>query len=349
MQTTDYDFEFDKSLIAQVPVEPRDISRLMVITRQSNRIEHYHFYDLPKFLESGDLIIFNNSRVFPSRLVAQLSKSEAKVEITLLHNISPNIWMCLARPGKKMKSGDKFEIRANNKSIRGEVIATEESGAKILKFDKEEHLSDLGVVALPPYIKEPLVDPERYQTVYSKISGSVAAPTAGLHFTPELMEKIRATGAKPIFLTLHVGWDSFRLIRSKSVESHTLNSEYYEISEEAANEINNALLQKRRIISIGTTSVRLLEHVAKVNSLKNLPIKTTNLIAAGSGWADTFITPGYTFRVVSSLVTNFHLPKSTLLMLTCAFGGRNLIMQAYAEASDMKYRFYSFGDAMMII
>ena len=346
MQTTDYDFKFDKSLIAQIPVEPRDASRLMVITRQSNRIEHYHFYDLPKFLESGDLIIFNNSRVFPARLVVQLSRTGAKGEITLLHSISPSIWMCLARPGKKMKAGDKFEIRAKNKSILGEVIETKESGAKIVKFDKEEYLSDLGVVALPPYIKEPLADPERYQTVYSNAIGSVAAPTAGLHFTPELMGKIRAKGAKPIFLTLHVGWDSFRLIRAKSVESHTLNSEYYEISEKAANEINSAIQEKRRIISIGTTSVRLLEHVAKVNSEKDLPL---NFITPGSGWADTFIIPGHTFRVINSLVTNFHLPQSTLLMLTCAFGGRDLIMRAYTEASDMKYRFYSFGDAMIIL
>ena len=354
MKTSDFDYDLPQGLIAQTPAEPRDSSRLMLVSRDSGAIEHRGFRDLPKYLRAGDVMVFNDSRVMPARLYGTRSTG-GKVELLLLNRLSPGRWRALVRPGRKMQPGVEFQIPDRNgktaiPAMTGEILEVEADGTRVLRLSNEERIDDVGSVPLPPYIHTPLSDSERYQTVYSRAKGSVAAPPAGLHFTPELLDEVRALGVETVFVTLHVGWDSFRPIKTDDVASHKMHSEHFSIDDKAAQMINRAKSEGRRVISVGTTAVRLLEHAASLFQ-ESRPTSTTadGVIVAGSGWADIFITPGFQFRVVDALVTNFHLPRSTLLMLTSALAGRDLVLKAYQEAVDQRYRFYSFGDAMFVL
>ena len=342
MRTSDFDYDLPQELIAQQPAEIRDHSRLLVVSRSDGSIQHRRFYDLPEFLDPTDLLVLNDSRVFPARLLGRRVPSGGAVEVMLLSRESSGAWRALVRPGRRMREGARFEVSSEEARIQGEVVAVEPDGSRIVALDGEEHVDALGVTPLPPYVHEPLDDPDRYQTVYARHRGSVAAPTAGLHFTPELLDRIRESGVHIAYVTLHVGWGSFRPVQTEDIGSHELHSEYYNLSEQAAEAINAARREGRRIVVAGTTAVRLLEHAAAHCSA---PDRTVD---AGSGWANLFITPGHRFRAVDALVTNFHLPRSTLLMLTCALGGRDLVLRAYREAVEKHFRFYSFGDAMLI-
>ena len=339
LRTSDYDYELPEPLIAQTPIEPRDQSRLMSLCRTDGSIRHHRFYDLPELLRPGDVMVFNDSRVMPARLRGKRSTGGA-IELLLLSRISPGVWRAIGRPGRFLRAGAAFEVTGEGGSMRGEVLEIEPEGERIIRLDGAERLHDVGEVPLPPYITETLADPERYQTVYAREEGSAAAPTAGLHFTDELLERVRAMGIQTIFVTLHVGWGTFRPVKTDDPTEHTMHSEYWELSSEAADAIRSAKSEGRRVISVGTTAVRLLENAASLSS--------DGIPQAGSGWADIFITPGYRFKVVDALITNFHLPRSTLLMLVSALADRDIIMRAYAEAVEQRYRFYSFGDAMFI-
>ena len=342
MRTSDFDYDLPQELIAQQPAEIRDHSRLLVVSRSDGSIRHRRFYDLPEFLRPTDLLVLNDSRVFPARLLGRRVPSGGAVEVMLLSRGPSGAWRALVRPGRRMREGARFEVSSEDIRIQGEVVAVEPDGSRIVALQGEEHVDALCVTPLPPYVHEPLEDPDRYQTVYARHRGSVAAPTAGLHFTPELLDRIRESGVQIAYVTLHVGWGSFRPVQTEDIGSHELHSEYYVLSEGAADAINTARSEGRRIVVAGTTAVRLLEHAAAHCSA---PDRT---VEAGSGWADLFITPGHRFRAVDALITNFHLPRSTLLMLTCALGGRDLVLRAYREAVEQRYRFYSFGDAMLI-
>lgn len=343
MNTSDFDYDLPTKLIAQSPIEPRDHSRLLIMSKSDESIKHRRFYDLPKYLNSGDVMVLNDSRVIPARLYAHRVPTGGAVELLLLHRKSPGVWTSLVKPGNKMRRGARFKVTGGGQCILGEVVGIEPDGSRIVTLDGEGSLPVLGVVPLPPYIHERLQDPERYQTVYARNEGSVAAPTAGLHFTPELMQRVSGMGVEITYVTLHVGWDSFRRVEATEVKGHTLHSEAWNLSKSAANTINSAKCEGRRVISIGTTATRLLEQAA------TLCKRSDQVVEPGSGWADLFITPGYQFRVVDSLVTNFHLPRSTLLMLTSAFAGRAKVLRAYREAAKHHYRFYSFGDAMLLV
>ena len=351
MNTIEFDYDLPKCLIAQTPIEPRDQSRLMVVSRQDESIQHRHFFDLPEYLKFGDLLVFNESRVFPAKLKGHLVNTGGTVELLLLHSESPGIWNSLVRPGRRMRVGAIFEVGSETgHKITGEVVQVEPNGSRLVKLSDERHLFELGSVPLPPYIRKPLDNPDRYQTVYARDLGSVAAPTAGLHFTQKLLDKIRGAGVELAFVILHVGWGSFRPVKVNEILDHRLYSERWEMNERSARSVNNAHRDGRRVISIGTTTVRLLEHAATVTSSENPDSDQQDMIVSpGSGWADLFIYPGYKFRVIDGMVTNFHLPRSTLLMLTSAFTGRNKLLKAYAEAVTNRYRFYSFGDAMLIV
>ena len=345
MKTSDFDYDLPRELIAQTPIEPRDLSRLMVLSRADGSLQHRRFRDLPDFLREGDVLVFNDSRVFAARLYGRRPGTGGEVELLLLSRVSPGVWRALVRPGRRMREGTAFEVLDEHRevAISGEIVQVQDDGTRLVSLSAEEELSKVGVVPLPPYIHKPLKDPERYQTVYARDEGSVAAPTAGLHFTPELLERLRALGIETVFVTLHVGWDSFRPVTAEDPASHKMHSEYWELGQEDADTINQAKRDGRRVISVGTTAVRLLEQAAALAGQPDRPLQ------AGSGWADLFILPGYTFRIVDALVTNFHLPRSTLLMLTCAFAGRDLVFRAYREAIEQRYRLYSFGDAMLML
>ena len=343
MKTSDFDYHLPKELIAQTPMEPRDHSRLMVVSREDGSIEHRHFYDLPEYLRPGDVMVFNDSRVMPARLYGKRTGTGGRIELLLLHRTSPGVWRALVKPGRRMREGDAFEIEGGGGVMSGEVVGVEEDGSRTVWLSGEEELEAVGVVPLPPHIHEPLEDAERYQTVYARVTGSVAAPTAGLHFTTDLLERLRSAGVELAFVTLHVGWDAFRPVQAEDFTTHELHSEYWELGRDAADAINRAKREGRRVVSVGTTAVRLLEQVAA------LPHSTDGAVDAGSGWAELFIYPGHTFRVVDALVTNFHLPRSTLLMLTSAFAGRERVLEAYRVAAEQRYRFYSFGDAMLLL
>ena len=344
LKTSDFDYDLPPELIAQTPIEPRDHSRLMVVRRADGRIDHARFYDLPEYLGPGDLLVFNDSRVIPARLHGASVPSGARIELLLLERLEGGTWRSLVKPGRRMREGAEFEIEGAGRTVTGRVVAMNGDGSRDVALSDEAHLAEMGIVPLPPYINEPLSDPERYQTVYSRVSGSVAAPTAGLHFTPGLLDRVREAGAELAFVTLHVGWDSFRPVASEDIVSHDMHSEYWEIGPDAAGAINRARADGRRVISVGTTAVRLLEHAASLHDSSD-----GNTLTPGSGRADLFIYPGYRFRVVDALITNFHLPRSTLLMLTGAFAGRELVLRAYREAAQRRYRFYSFGDAMFFV
>ena len=341
MKTSDFDYFLPKDLIAQTPVEPRDHSRLLIVNKESGSILDRYFYDLPNHIRKGDLLVFNDSRVIPARLYGKLKDSGNVIELLLLSRLKRGRWRALVKPGRRMRTGAKFIVGKDpRKIVFGEVLGEEKSGARIVKLEGEENINDVGILPLPPYIRERVPDTERYQTIYSKEEGSIAAPTAGLHFTGRLMKRLKEKGAEIVFVTLHVGWDSFRPLTSENPFEHQMHSEYWDLPEKSAQAINLAKREGRRVISIGTTAARLLENVAL--DQEGPPI------FGGDGWADIFITPGHNFRILDGLVTNFHLPRSTLLMLTCAITGKELLQQAYGHAVRAQYRFYSFGDAMFI-
>jgi S-adenosylmethionine:tRNA ribosyltransferase-isomerase len=340
LKTSDFDYSLPQGLIAQTPIEPRDSSRLLLVNRSDGSLGHHRFYELPDFLKFGDVLVFNNSRVIRARLFGSRIDTGKRIEILLLRRIEPGLWEALIGSKKRVRAGLKIEIEGEPK-VNAEVIEIKDSGIRVVRFSDESILPSLGKVPLPPYIHVPLIDPERYQTVYSDKEGSVAAPTAGLHFTPYLIEKIKIKGVKCLFVTLHVGLNTFRPVQVEEVLNHPILPEYGVFDEEVAREINLAKKEHRRVICVGTTSVRLVESAARVSKGDNLkPFE---------GWADQFIYPGYEFKIVDAMLTNFHLPKSTLLMLVSALAGKGLIFKAYAEAIERKYRFYSFGDAMFII
>ena len=344
MKTSDFDYDLPQDLIAQQPAEPRDHSRLMLLDRGTGQTGHRKFYDLPDLLREGDLLVFNDSRVFPARLYGRSKASGRDVELLLLSRSSAGEWRALVKPGRRMRAGARFMVAGEDGSGEtiGEVLQMEPAGSRLVRFESEPDLLEIGHIPLPPYINEKLRDSERYQTVYSSTAGSVAAPTAGLHFTDSLLERLDEKGVRRTFVTLHVGWDSFRPVTSEDPLEHEMHAEQWELSSEAADAINSARAEGRRIISVGTTAVRLLENAALVNQ------EAGQLVSPGAGWVDLFISPGFKFRVIDGLVTNFHLPKSTLLMLVSAFAAREIILGAYKSAVNERYRFYSFGDAMLI-
>ena len=344
MKTSDFDYNLPQELIAQHPLEHRDRSRLMIVRRSDGSIEHSTLSDIVGYLVKGDVLVFNNSRVIPARFYGRKVDTGGKVEILLLRHSDNGIWEALVRPGRRVKIGDRIEITRdpaadNHSGVIVEVKGLGTGGIKLLAFP-DEVMFDLGSIPLPPYIKIPLSEPERYQTVYADAAGSVAAPTAGLHFTNELLDSLRSRGIESLFVTLHIGLDTFRPVSEDDPGKHNIYSEYGIIDKKVADRLSIAREEGRRIICVGTTVVRLLEHAAKVSGEILKPFK---------GWVDLFILPGHRFRVADGLVTNFHLPKSTLLMLVSAFTGHELIMKAYGEAIEKCYRFYSFGDAMLII
>ena len=351
MKTSDFDYNLPTELIAQVPIEPRDTSRLLVLNRSNGVITHNNkFSDITEYLKTGDVLVFNNSRVMPARLNGVKLDTGGKIEILLLKRMDDSLWEALVKPGKRVKIGTKIEIHndfisgnGNKASVIAEIVGIKDDGIKLVRFSDESVLPCLGKMPLPPYIHTPLANPERYQTVYADAdkTGSAAAPTAGLHFTHELLEKLEKQGVICLFTTLHVGLDTFRPVQGEDPLEHTMHYEYGYISKEVADEISCAKSEGRRVICVGTTSVRLVEYVAGIS--KNATLE------AFDGWVNLFILPGYKFHIPDAIITNFHLPKSTLLMLVSAFSGTELIKKAYQEAIDRKYRFYSFGDAMLIL
>jgi len=342
LKTSDFDYQLPPELIAQTPIEPRDSSRLLVINRHDDVIENRHFSEIADYLLAGDVLVFNDSRVLPARLKGKKAVSGGKVEILLLRRAGANQWEALVKPGKRVNVATEIEI-ANNSggSVLAEITGVGVNGVKIVSFSDEKQIFELGEIPLPPYIRTPLADPERYQTVYARAMGSVAAPTAGLHFTPELMEKLNKKDIRCLFVTLHVGLDTFMPVREDNPREHRLHKEYGIMSEEVAGELSKARADGRRIVAVGTTAVRVLEEAAQRSHPPD--------IQSFADWVSMFILPGHDFHLVDAMITNFHLPRSTLLMLVTTFGGRDLIMRAYEEAIAERYRFYSFGDAMLIL
>ncbi len=339
MKTSDFDYDLPLERIAQTAVEPRDYSRLMVLSRKDGHMEHRHFYEVGDYLHPGDLLVCNNSRVIPARLLGRKMGGGAKIELLLLRRLERGVWEALARPGRRLKAGAMVQLGESH-IIEAKVIEKKDDGAVIVSFPDEETLEKAGAVPLPPYIHTPLTNPGRYQTVYAREKGSVAAPTAGLHFTSKLMKSLQDKGVRFVFVTLHLGLDSFRPVQVDDPAEHVIHKEYGEITSEVVRELNQARADGRRVVCVGTSTVRLLEYAAQEDE---------GCIKAFTGWVDLFIRPGHQFNTVDALITNFHLPRSTLLMLVSAFAGRELILQAYREAMNLGYRFYSFGDAMLII
>jgi len=340
MKTSDFYYDLPEELIAQTPIAQRDSSRLMTLKRGSGEAAHRHFYDLPEFLRPGDCLILNNSRVLPARLLGQRLPGGGACEVLLLIDRGEKTWECLVRPGRKMRPGARLSF--GDGLLNAEVIGEVEGGNRLVRFEYEgiflEVLEQLGKMPLPPYIKEELQDQERYQTVYSKIVGSAAAPTAGLHFTPELLEKIRGMGVGIGYVTLHVGLGTFRPVKVEDVTNHEMHSEFCVIPQETADLINETKAKGGRVICVGTTSCRTLESWAEEDGT----------MTAKAGWTNIFIYPGYRFKVMDALITNFHLPESTLIMLVSAFAGKEQVLAAYEEAVRERYRFFSFGDAMFL-
>lgn len=341
MKTSDFYYNLPEELIAQTPLEPRDSSRMLVLHKKTGEIEHRHFYDILDYLNEGDCLIMNDSRVLPARIYGVKDETNANVEFLLLHCVEGKRWEALAKPGKRAKVGTSFTF--GDGIMRCTVSEVLEDGGRILDFECEgsfyENLDRLGQMPLPPYIHEKLKDKERYQTVYSREIGSAAAPTAGLHFTKELMKRAEDKGVKIGFVTLHVGLGTFRPVKVDDVTKHKMHSEHYEMSEETAKLINNTHKNAGRVFCVGTTSCRTVESIAA----------REGAIKASEGMTDIFIYPGFEFKAMDCLITNFHLPESTLIMLVSAFAGYDNIMKAYNTAVEEKYRFFSFGDAMLIV
>lgn len=341
MLTSEFDYYLPKELIAQEPVEPRDSSRLMVVNRATKTLEHRIFREIVDYFHPGDVLVINNTKVMPARLYGVKADTGARIEVLLLHRLGTHRYEALVKPGKKVKLGTTIVF--GDGELVARAVDYTPHGGRILELEYEgvleELLDKLGKVPLPPYITKELKDPERYQTVYGKHPGSAAAPTAGLHFTERLLEEIELLGVEIVEVLLHVGLGTFRPVVAERVEEHQMHSEYFRIDEDAAARLNKAREAGKRIFAVGTTSVRVLETVAR----------ETGEIVPQSGWTDIFIYPGYKFKAVDCLITNFHLPKSTLLMLVCAFAGSDLIKHAYEEAIKSRYRFFSFGDAMLIL
>ena len=339
MLVSDYDYDLPKELIAQDPLEDRSSSRLLVLNKNTGEFSHHHFKDIKDYLRPGDCLVINDTKVIPARLYGRKEETGAAIEVLLLKRLTGDEWECLVRPGKKLRPGTRVEF--GDGKLKGTITGMLEEGNRKIAFEYdgifEEILDELGQMPLPPYITHELKDKNRYQTVYAKYEGSAAAPTAGLHFTKELLEEIKAMGVEIATVTLHVGLGTFRPVKVDRIEDHHMHSEYYVVEPEQAEKINRAKREGHRIISVGTTSCRTLESAAK-----------DGFVAAGSGNTEIFIYPGYEFKIIDCLITNFHLPQSTLLMLVSALAGRDNIMSAYKEAVKEKYRFFSFGDAMFI-
>lgn len=337
MKVTDFDYELPKELIAQHPMEPRDHSRLLVVDKVTGETEHRHFYDLINYLRPDDLLVFNDTRVIPARLHG-FKDTGAHVEVFLLTRLNQTDWEVLVRPGKKLQMGAHIQF---SEELGCTIVDHTDFGGRVARFEFngvfEEILDRLGEVPLPPYITEKLEDKERYQTVYNRDPGSAAAPTAGLHFTEELLRKIREKGCEEVFVTLNVGLGTFRPVTEENIEDHPMHREFYSVSQAAADAINRAKAEGRRIVAVGTTAVRTLESAGADGTVK-----------AGSSWTRIYIYPGFQWQMVDALVTNFHLPQSTLLMLVSALSSREVMLRTYAEAVREKYRFFSFGDAMFI-
>ena len=345
MRTSDYDYHLPPHLIAQTPLEPRDSSRLLVLQRDTGHMEHRHFYELTEYLREGDVLVFNDSRVIPARLHGRREGTGGKVEFLLLQRLQPGVWKAMGRPGRRLQPGSRFRIEGDSDDeLWIEVLEASEDGVRTVRLSSEEGIGSAGQTPLPPYIHTPLDDPERYQTVYAKTPGSVAAPTAGLHFTPELLDTLSAKGVRQIYVTLHVGLDTFRPVRGEDPREHAIHGEYFQIDEDAAAQLNAARGEGRRVLAVGTTSVRLLEQAALYAEDRG-----SSELLPNSCWAELYILPGHRFRVVDAMLTNFHLPRTTLLMLVSAFAGRERILNAYREAVARDYRFYSFGDGMLIL
>lgn len=341
-KTSDYFYELPEELIAQTPVEPRDHSSMLVLDRETGKTQHKHFYDILDYLKPGDCLILNDSRVLPARIFGTKKDTGAHVEFLLLKCVGNNKWETLVKPGRKAKVGAEFVFSPG--VLEGKITDVLEDGNRIIDFSCEGNfytiLEELGKMPLPPYITEELKDQERYQTVYSHELGSAAAPTAGLHFTKELLKKIEEKGVKIGYVTLHVGLGTFRPVKAENITEHKMHSEHYHLPKETADLINETKKNGGRVIAVGTTSCRTLESVATFNDGK---------ILESDGWTSIFIYPGYEFKVLDGLITNFHLPESTLIMLVSAFAGYEHVMAAYKEAVEKRYRFFSFGDAMLII
>lgn len=341
MNVEEFDYHLPESLIAQTPLKNRDQSRLLVLGRKTGNIAHKHFTDIMDYFETGDTLVLNDTRVMPARLFGLKEETGAKVEMLMLNRIEDNDWEVLLKPAKRIKVGNTLSF--GNGKIIAECIKELDQGGRIMRLHfegiLEERLDELGEMPLPPYIKERLDDPDRYQTVYAKENGSAAAPTAGLHFTDELLQKIKDKGVNIAFITLHVGLGTFRPVSVEDINDHEMHSEYYQMTKETADILNKTKENGHRIISVGTTSTRTLETIRRDHEQ----------FVATSGWTDIFIYPGFEYKAIDGLITNFHLPKSTLVMLVSAFSSREYILNAYKEAVKLKYRFFSFGDAMLII
>ena len=340
MKTDDFDYELPERLIAQTPLEKRDDSKLMILDRKTGEIIHETFHNIINYLDKDDVLVLNDTKVIPARIIGEKEDTKAVIELLLLRNIENNEWLCLAKPAKRIKTGTIISF--GNGKLKAKCLEVLDEGIRKIEFIYNgifyEILDELGSMPLPPYIKEKLEDKDRYQTVYAKNNGSAAAPTAGLHFTKELLKAIEEKGINICYITLHVGLGTFRPVNVEDVTKHKMHSEFYHMSKEAADILNNAKENNKRIIAVGTTSTRTLETImSKYNCFKET-----------SGWTDIFIYPGYTFKAIDAQITNFHLPKSTLIMLISAFASKELIMKAYSIAVKHEYRFFSFGDSMFI-
>lgn len=341
LTTEDFNFELPEELIAQTPLKHRSQSRMMVLSKAAETIEDKQFEDILNELNTGDALVMNDTRVLPARLYGEKKETGGAVEVLLLHNQAGDKWEVLTKPARKVKKGTVLTFGDGH--LLATVLEELEHGGRIIEFSYEgiflEILDSLGEMPLPPYIKHRLGDPDRYQTVYAKENGSAAAPTAGLHFTKEILRKIEEKGVRLVFLTLHVGLGTFRPVSVENIDEHTMHAEFYELSQEAAQILNETRKQKNKIVAVGTTTIRTLETIGK---------KWKGEIKADKGWTDIFIAPGYTFKIVDAFLTNFHLPKSTLIMLVSAFLGRNFVLRSYEHAKEERYRFFSFGDAMFV-
>ena len=340
MKVSDFDFDLPEDLIAQTPINKRDNSRMLVLNSKTGKISHRHFYDVLDYLNKGDTLVLNDTKVIPARLYGVKEETGAAIEILMLKDLGEDVWQCLVRPAKRVKEGTIVNF---NDKLKAECVKVLDEGIRYFKFIYEgilyEILDELGEMPLPPYIHEKLKEKDRYQTVYAKNIGSAAAPTAGLHFTKELLEKIKAKGINIAYITLHVGLGTFRPVATEDIEKHKMHSEFYIMDEKTANILNETRKNKHKIVSVGTTSTRTLETIMNLYGT----------FKACHGFTDIFIYPGYKFQGIDALITNFHLPKSTLVMLVSALAGKDNIMRAYKEAIKEKYRFFSFGDSMLII